>query len=77
MEKAVCDAKGRIYLKRRTRKQYGERFVVVQAPDRLILLPVPKDPVADLARLGKPLRGLSLKAIKQAIQKQAEREVST
>ena len=56
MQETQCDAKGRIYLREKTRARYGKRFVVVEAPDEIILLPIPDDPVADLAEFGKPLR---------------------
>ena len=75
MQTAQCDAKGRIYLREKTREKYGERFVVVEAPDEIILLPIPKDPVADLAELGKPLRHLSLRQIKAKIRERAKKEV--
>ena len=76
MLKSKCDSKGRLYLRESVRDRYGEQFVVVQAPDRLILLPVPSDAVSDLRQLGKPLRGLSLKQIKRQIANQAEKEAA-
>ena len=75
MQKAQCDAKGRIYLREKTRKKYGKKFVVVEAPGELILLPIPDDPVKDLEELGKPLRGLSIKEIKRRIRERAMKEV--
>jgi len=40
-----------------------------------VLLPVPDDPVKDLREWGKPLQGMSLAEIKQAIHEQADKEV--
>ena len=76
MMEITCDRKGRIYLEESIRARYGKKFIVVEAPGELVLLPVPDDPVKDLREWGKPLRGMSMEEIKQAIQEQAEKEVS-
>jgi hypothetical protein len=77
MIRATCDRKGRLYLQESVRAKYGKTFIVVEAPGELVLLPVPDDPVKDLREWGKPLQGMSMEEIKQAIQEQAEKEVST
>lgn len=69
-----CDSKGRLQLWQALRKRYGTRFAIVAAPGRLILIPVPDDPVKDLAELGKPLRGLSIRQIKARIRARAVQE---
>ncbi len=74
MLKVKCDAKGRVYLRERLRMKYGDEFIVVERPDSLVLLRVPKDPVKDLARLGRTLQGFSLKAIRQRVRKRALKE---
>ncbi len=74
MLRVECDRKGRLYLKEALRSRYGEKFVIVEAPHELILLPVPKDPVKDLAELGRPLRKHSLVSIKRRIREQAKWE---
>ena len=56
------------------RTRYGEKFYILETPDELILLPIPEDPVAELARLGKKLQGYSVEEIKAAIQERAEEE---
>ena len=66
-----CDQKGRIYLKQAIRARYGDKFVVVDLPDGVLLRPVPRDPVADLAERGRPIRGMSLRQLRAAIRKQA------
>lgn len=76
MMKTRCDKKGRIYLRPSICTKYGRDFLVVEKPGELVLLPVPADPLKDLREWGKPLRGMSLKEIKRAIQDQAEEEVS-
>lgn len=75
MVTAQCDKKGRLYLRESIRSTYGERFRIVEANDRLILIPIPEDPVAELERLGQPIRRLSLRSLKKSIRDAAKREV--
>ncbi len=75
MQISTCDAKGRLYLRGSLRSLYGERFVVLQAPDELVLIPVAADPIVELESLGSKLRGLTIDELKSAIRKQAEEEV--
>ena len=70
-----CDPKGRLYIRRSWRERYGNEFIVVAAPNELILMPVPQDPVSDLAELGKALPEVSLKKLRAGIRRQAELEV--
>lgn len=39
---------GRIYLPKRFREKYGDRFELVDRGDRLVLIPVDEDPLAGL-----------------------------
>ncbi|MEF8831814.1 MAG: AbrB/MazE/SpoVT family DNA-binding domain-containing protein [Halobacteriales archaeon] len=39
---------GRIYLPKRIRRKFGDRFELVDRGDRLVLLPVAEDPLAAL-----------------------------
>ena len=75
MKQTICDTKGRIYLQESVRAKYGDKFVLLEAPGELVLLPVPKDPVKDLEELGKPLQPLSLRAIKRIVEQRASQEV--
>ena len=72
---AECDEKGRIYLQESIRAKYGKRFIVVEAPGELVLLPVADDPVKALRDIGRSLRGLSVEDLKKRIDEQAQREV--
>ena len=56
-----------MYLKQSVRSRYGEKFLVLEVPGEIVLIPVPGDPVEDLARLGKPLKDKSLDALKAQI----------
>ena len=75
MQITKCDRKGRIYLKEALRSRYGDRFIVVEASDELVLLPVPDDPVDDLAELGQKLPTASMKQLRASILARAKTEV--
>lgn len=75
MQITKCDGKGRIYLKEALRSRYGDRFMIVEAPDELVLLPVPDDAVHDLAELGRRLPKASMKQLRASILARAKKEV--
>ena len=75
MKIAQCDSKGRLYLKEALRHRYGNRFLVVEAVDEVLLLPVSDDPLEDLEQLGKELPDISVKEIRKAILKRARQEI--
>ena len=57
------------------RRRYGDEFFVVEAPRKVILLPVPSDPVKDFRELGRALKGYSIAELKNKIRQQAMDEV--
>jgi len=69
-----CDERGRLYLKEAVRTRYGEEFILVEAPEEILLLPVPADPLQDLAELGKKLPKLSLRELRTGIRRRAQQE---
>lgn len=71
-----CDDRGRLYLEKGIRKEYGQMFIVVREPGELILLPVPKDPLRHFQQLGKKPPKASVKTLKEGIRKQAAKDVS-
>ena len=64
-----------MYLKQSVRSRYGEKFLVLEVPGEIVLIPVPADPVEDLAQLGRPLKDKSLDDLKAGIHEQAMRVV--
>jgi len=72
-----CDDRGRVVLPREMRKTLGTKYIAVQAPGKILLFPVPKDPVKDLQEMGRKagLDKLSLAEIKRGIRKDAEHDV--
>ena len=71
MQIAKCDRKGRLYLRESIRSRHGVEFAIVETSIGLLLLPVPDDPAADLAKLGEKLAGLSVKDIKKRLRTRA------
>ena len=71
MQTAKCDRKGRLYLRESIRSRHGVEFAIVETSGGLLLLPIPDDPAADLAKLGEKLADLSLQDIKKRLRKRA------
>lgn len=70
-----CDDRGRVYLGKKIREKYGEKFIILEDKDKLILVPVSNEPIKDLEALGKQLPRKSLKALRKDILKEAKKEV--
>ena len=75
MHSTTCDQRGRMYLKQSVRSRYGEKFLVLEVPGEIVLIPVADDPVQDLARLGRPLKDKSLDELKAGIVERAVQEI--
>ena len=75
MQMTQCDRKGRLQLRPSLRRRYGDQFWVVEAPRKVILLPVPADPLRDLREIGRLLKGKSVRELKEAIEQEAMEEV--
>ena len=71
MQTAKCDRKGRLYLRESIRSRHGVEFAIVETSSGLLLLPVPDDPAADLAKLGEKLAHLPMKDIKRRLRTRA------
>lgn len=71
----LADTRGRVTLGRDVAQKYGRRFAVVQVPREIILIPIPKDPMASLAVQGKRIpSGMSLGRARQLATDRAIRE---
>ena len=55
IEEARMDERGRINIGQEARKKYGDRFFVIKLSGEILLIPKPKDPVAELRKWGKKL----------------------
>lgn len=67
---------GRIYLSTELREKYGDRFRILERDDRLVLLPVPDDPLEALrdefADVDKSARELRDEARRAALEEAGE-----
>jgi len=50
-----CDDKGRVVLPKPMREHHGEKFLAVDTPEGIWLIPRSGDPVRRLRELGRPL----------------------
>ncbi|MHB8396868.1 MAG: AbrB family transcriptional regulator [Thermoplasmataceae archaeon] len=55
IEEARLDERGRINIGQETKKKYGDRFFVIKLSGEILLIPKPKDPVAELRKWGQKL----------------------
>ena len=78
IEEARMDEKGRINIGKETIKQYGDRFFIVKLSDEIVLIPRPKDPVAELRKWGKEMEidKLTARDIGVLAEEEAEKEVA-
>ncbi len=69
------DRNGRIYLPSRMRRNLGKKFLVSLRGNEIILVPLPDDPIRDLAEIGKKLPDKSLKRFRAEILEEAENDI--
>jgi bifunctional DNA-binding transcriptional regulator/antitoxin component of YhaV-PrlF toxin-antitoxin module len=70
------DERGRLYLPKEVRERYGERFRIVRLHDGIKLLPVPDDPVEDLAEALEPIKEATPADLSEAAEEEAMREIT-
>ncbi len=69
------DSQGRLYLPSDLRKQYGEKFHVVEYEDRLELIPIDEEPLkAVREEVGDALEGESIEELRKAALDRAKQE---
>lgn len=69
------DSQGRLYLSSDLRKQYGEKFHVVQYEDRLELIPIDEDPLQAVRdEIGDALEGESIEELREEALNRANQE---
>ena len=69
------DERGRIYLSKRLREEYGERFHVVEYDDHIELVPVDDDPVKGLREaVGDAFEGMSAEKLRDEAEELVRRE---
>jgi bifunctional DNA-binding transcriptional regulator/antitoxin component of YhaV-PrlF toxin-antitoxin module len=69
------DERGRIYLSKRLREEYGEKFHVVEYDDHIELVPVDDDPIEGLrGAVGDAFEGRSTEDLRDEAEELARRE---
>ena len=69
------DSRGRLYLSSDLRKQYGEKFHVVEYEDRLELIPIDEDPLQAVRdEIGGALEGESIEELREEALDRAKQE---
>ena len=77
IEEARLDERGRINLGQETKRKYGDRFFVIKLSGEILLIPKPKDPIAELRKWGQKLGldQLATNDIKRLVAEEAYKEV--
>ncbi len=72
------DDQGRLYLPAELRRRYGERYHIVQYPNRIELIPIADDPLEAIrAAVGDALEGKRVEALREdALQRAREEAVN-
>ena len=69
------DSQGRLYLSSDLRKQYGEKFHVIEYEDRLELIPIDEDPLQAVRdEIGDALEGESIEELREGALQRAKQE---
>ena len=69
------DDRGRIYLSKRLREEYGERFHIVEYSDHIELVPVDDDPIEGLREaVGNTFEGKSVEELGDEAEELAREE---
>ncbi|ELY55326.1 hypothetical protein C491_16462 [Natronococcus amylolyticus DSM 10524] len=74
MPEATVDDLGRLTLPEEVRERYGERYYIVQLPDRVTLVPIADDPLETLKDEFADVDG-SARDLRDAARKRALNEV--
>ena len=76
MKTVLADARGRIILGTKFLHKYGRKFAVVGTPKEIVLVPIAKDPLAELTKLGREsgIDKYSLIELKKMAREEAQKE---
>ena len=76
MKTVLADDRGRIVLGTKILHKYGKKFAVVGTSKEIVLVPIAKDPLVELTRLGKEtgIDKYSLTELKKMARQEAQKE---
>jgi len=66
------DGQGRLYIPKKVREKYGEKYHIVMYEDRIELIPVADDPLAAVRDAAGELHDASVEEIQEDIEAAAE-----
>ena len=77
MKTVLADERGRIVLGTKLLDKYGKKFAVVGMSKEIALVPISKDPLSELKRMGKEagIDKYTLSELKRMAKEEAEKEV--
>ena len=71
MMASTVDDQGRLYLPKKTRERYGERFRIVELENGIKLVPVDDDPVEGLRRSMAGIQDVPLEDLEEDVDEAA------
>ena len=76
MKTVLADARGRIVLGTKILHKYGRKFAVVGTPKEIVLVPIAKNPLEELKKLGKEagIDNYTLTELKKIAREEAHKE---
>ena len=76
MKTISADERGRIILGTKFLHKYGKKFAVVGTPKEIVLIPIAKDPVAELTKIGREsgIDKYTIAELKKIARDEAEKE---
>ena len=76
MKTVLADNRGRIVLGTKFLHKYGKKFAIVGTLKEIVLVPIAKDPVAELTRIGKEsgIDKYTLAELKKIAREESENE---
>ena len=77
MKTVLADERGRIVFGTKFLGKYGKKFAVVSTPKEIVLVPIAKDPIAELQRLGKEagIDKYTISELKKMAKEEAKKEI--
>ena len=78
MKAALVDERGRITLGSKIVDRFGRKFAIVTTARDIVLVPIAKDPLAELSRIwrGSGIDKYTLKELKEMAREEAQKEIS-
>lgn len=74
MPSTSVDERGRIYLPKELRQEYGTRYRIVRLHDGIKLIPLSKDALAGLREARAPLAGTDIRELRREAEDAAQEE---